>query len=160
VLCLRVVALVTLLSVIVMVICGGVLDGRLYTLAWVLSVFMVAVLFCSFFRFDRMQSRYVYRYSDVSDLRSFNGGTMTKGPERSSSGTGLMHGKLQAPSYVPPSMIRANVTHNKSAHAMNTNGEGRVEVPDRDSGVYTTSYTGTRSELHRSVQEMLVPEQV
>jgi hypothetical protein len=66
VLLLRIVAIIILLVIIALVVLGASLSRRAFVLAAIMFVCMVLVLFCSFFKFDRMSSRYIYRYGDVS----------------------------------------------------------------------------------------------
>ena len=60
-------AIVILVVIIACMVLGAQLSKKLWYLAGIMFIAMLLVLFCSFFRFDRMRSRYVYRYGCIPD---------------------------------------------------------------------------------------------
>jgi len=67
VLCLRLLAIVILVAICIAVALGTYFSKRLWYLAAVMTAAMIIVLFCSIFRFDRLTSRYVFRFGQHGD---------------------------------------------------------------------------------------------
>jgi hypothetical protein len=112
VLLLRVLAIVILVVIIACMVLGAQLSKKLWYLAGIMFIAMLLVLFCSFFRFDRMRSRYVYRY-----------GCMPNDPPRRSG----QHSDDSKASYLgannassSTSMNSANMSNSMGTHATTT----------------------------------------